>query len=830
MQIRSLISPLCRPTRIPAQIPIQRPRPGRRWLVLAIACFGIIVPSLVQAQVIIIDHTRRIIPPHPPIPRPTPISSSYKIRTVDVQVSIRDQAAKVQVSQVFQNTGSTTLEAQFVFPLPENAAISGLTLLVDGREMTGKLLKKEDARRIYEETVRRQRDPALLEYMGQGLFQTSIFPIPAQAERTVEIRYTQLLKKDNGLVDLLLPIGTTKHSNTPIETLNVTVRVEAAEQIKTVYSPTHQLEIQRPDNTHAVCKLSLRDSYSPDDFRLLYGTVNGLVGMNVVSYRPGAGTGAGPSAGASASAIDSDDGYFLLLASPEVKNALAERVEKTMIFAFDKSGSMSGKKIEQAKEALKFLINQLKPGDTFNVIAYDSAVESFRPELQRADEATIKAALGFADGLYAGGSTNIDGALQTALKMLNDPKRPSYVLFMTDGLPTVGERDELKIAANARQANGVHARLFSFGVGFDVNSRLLDRLSHEQRGQSVYVRPNESIEAHVSALYTKIGSPLLTDLAVSFEFDRVIPASSASPISRTYPRQLTDLFQGEQLVWVGRYKYGGPIKVTLSGSVAGERKSFSFAATLAEKSADETNGFVEKLWATRRIGEIIDELDLKGQNQELVDELVQLSIRHGIITPYTSFLAEENVRLADHADNRRRGALGLARDLAKVDGEAGVAQREYKGRLKEAASGPAAGGGGGFGLAAQPADSSGRRLGMAKVYNSAAAMAKKMNATKGQAAVTQDAAGEVEVLESVRNVGQKTFFRKEQRWQDSTVTPEQAKNAVRVAQFSAEYFDLAASHGGTLAKYLVFDEPVLVNLGPKTYQIDPAPEEKPESK
>lgn len=818
MEFRSLHSSYCHRTRIPPRIPmgvpVQRPRIGSRWLVLAMVLLGLLVPSLGQAQVIIIEHSRRL-PPHVQVPRPTPIPSSYKIRTVDVQASIRDQAAKVQVSQVFQNTGSTVLEAQFVFPMPENAAISGLTLLVDGREMTGKLLKKEEARRIYEETVRRQRDPALLEYMGQGLFQTSVFPIPAQAERTVEIRYTQLLKKDNGLIDLLLPIGTTKHSNKPIETLNVTVRVEAAEQIKTVYSPTHQLEIQRPDNTHAVCKLALKDSYAPDDFRLLYGTVNGLVGMNVVSYRPN----------------DNDDGYFLLLASPEVKSALAEKVEKTMIFAFDKSGSMSGKKIEQAKEALKFLINQLKPGDTFNVIAYDSAVESFRPELQRADEATIKAALGFADGLYAGGSTNIDGALQTALKMLNDPKRPSYVLFMTDGLPTVGERDELKIAANARQANGVHARLFAFGVGFDVNSRLLDRLSSEQRGQSVYVRPNESIEAHVSALYAKIGSPLLTDLAVNFELDRVIPAGSASPISRTYPRQLTDLFQGEQLVWVGRYKYSGPIKVTLAGSVAGERKSFTFPASLTEKSADETNGFVEKLWATRRIGEIIDELDLKGHNQELVDEMVQLSIRHGIITPYTSFLAEENVHLADRESNSRRGALGLQRDLSRVDGKPGLEQRYYKSTLKDSVSGPV----GGSKLAAANGARSAGGAGAAPASAGMIAAKRKLDLAKGQAAVTQDALGEVQVLDSVRNIGQKSFFYKEQRWQDSTVTPEQAKSAVRVAQFSPEYFELAASHGGTLAKYLAFDEPVLVNLGAKTYQIDPAPsedaaDEKPQEK
>lgn len=801
MNPRMLNSPVCRLAPVASHVvpgPIQ-------WLLVAVALVLAFGPSLGNAQVIIIDHTRRIFPPHPPvppIPRPTPIPSSYKIRTVDVQAAIRDQAAKIQVSQVFQNTGSTTLEAQFVFPMPDDAAISGLTLLVDGKELTGKLLKKEDARRIYEEIVRRQRDPALLEYMGQGLFQTSVFPIPAQAERTVEIRYTQLLKKENGLIDLLLPIGSTKHSNKPVETLNVTARIEASEQIKSVYSPTHQLDIQRPDNTHAVCKLTLKDSYTPDDFRLFYGTVNGLVGMNVISYRPS----------------DGDDGYFLMLASPEVKSALAEKMEKTMVFVFDKSGSMSGKKIEQAKEALKFLINQLKAGDTFNVIAYDSAVEAFRPELQRADDATVKAALVFADGLYAGGSTNIDGAMQTALKMLNDPKRPSYVLFMTDGLPTVGELNELKIAANAKQANTVNARLFVFGVGFDVNARLLDRLSHDQRGQSVYVRPNENIETHVSALYTKIGSPLLTDLAVTFDFDRVIQAGSATPISRTYPRQLTDLFQGEQLVWVGRYKYPGTVKVNLTGSVAGEKRSFTFPANLVEKSPDESNGFVEKLWATRRIGEIIDELDLKGHNQELVNEMVQLSIRHGIITPYTSFLAEESVSLAATAQNSDRGAGFVRRELAKTDGKDGAEQRAYKGRLRAAAAAPAGAGGAFGGGSGESMD----RL-----------VAKKMNKAKGQSVVTQNAAGDVEVLDSVRNVGQKTFFYKEQRWQDSTVTAEQVKNAKRVTQFSREYFDLAASHGGTLAKYLAFDEPVLVNLGTTTYQIDPAAADspdKPESK
>lgn len=761
------------------------------WLLLALV--GLVVPVEAFGQGLIIDHTRiiRPIPPRPPTPRPVPSFADYHVRNVDVQAAVKDQVAKVQVSQVFQNTGGVVLEAQFFFPLPDDAAISGLTLLVDGTELAGKLLKKEDARRIYEDIVRRRQDPALLEYMGQGLFQTSVFPIPPNAHRTVEIRYTQLLKKTGGLVDLLLPLGTNKHSTKPIDNLNVTVRVEANEAIKTIYSPTHQLDIHRPDNTHATCKLTLSGVHRPDDFRLFYGTAGGIVGTSVLTYKPS----------------DSEDGYFLLLASPEVKPpANAGSIDRTLLFVFDKSGSMSGKKIEQAKEALKFLINQLKPSDTFNIIAYDSVVETFRPELQRADEPTVKAALAFADGLYAGGSTHIDGALQTGLRMLTDPKRPTYVLFMTDGLPTVGEVRELPISENAKKANTVGARLFAFGVGYDVNSRLLDRISRDGRGQSVYVRPNENIEAHVSSLYAKIGSPLMTDLAVSIDFDRATPPGSAGPINRMYPKQLTDLFHGEQLVLAGRYKAGGAAKVTLNGKVMGETRTITFPANFVEKSNDESFGFVEKLWATRRIGEIIDELDLKGHNQELVDELVQLSIKHGILTPYTSFLADENVRLADSTVNSRRAGGIALRELERADGFGAVEQRALKGRLQTETA-PAAGGGAGLG-----------GPGLSKSLAAPAATA----AAKRGSALAIDAEGKARYVDSVRNIGQKTFFFKNKQWQDSVVNDEQVKNARRVKQFSTEYFDLAASHGGTLAKYLAFEEPVLVNLANEVYLIEPA--------
>ncbi|HID23390.1 MAG TPA: VWA domain-containing protein, partial [Planctomycetaceae bacterium] len=386
-----------------------------------------------------------------------------------------------------------------------------------------------------------------------GLLQTSVFPVPPGQSRTVQIRYSQLLRKDNGLVDLLLPIGTVKHARRPVQRLSATVRIETTQPLKTVYSPTHPIEIQRPDGRHAVCKLTLFNVRSPDDFRLLFGAHEGAVGMNLVSYRPKTG----------------EEGYFLLLASPDIKPNKAADLPKTVVFVIDRSGSMSGKKIEQVRRALKFLLDQLKPQDTFNIVAYDAEVESFRPELQRADLETVNAARGFADGLYAGGSTNIDAALRTALGMLTDSSRPNYVLFLTDGRPTTGERNEMRIARNAKQANRVAARLFCFGVGFDVNSRLLDRLSRDNRGETIYVRPNEDIEAPIARLASRISSPVMTDLALKFDFDAARPTSAPPPVARIYPSELPDLFRGEQLIVVGRYRQAGRARITLSGMQAG---------------------------------------------------------------------------------------------------------------------------------------------------------------------------------------------------------------------------------------------------------------------
>jgi Ca-activated chloride channel family protein len=653
---------------------------------IQIVALGLILSLLAnfafgQGVIVVIDHPHPYPIPLPrPIPRPVPIPISYKIKELAYQAKVTDQIAQVQVSQSFVNTGSGQIEATFVFPLPYEGTVDRMTFMVDGKEIDAKILPAKQAREIYEGYVRRNKDPALLEWIGYGMLKTSVFPIPPGAERKVTLKFSQLLKKTSQLTDLLIPLAAAKYTSQPLEKLSIDASIESSIEIKSVYSPTHAANVQRPDNKHATVKFEATNVVPTMDFRLLYDTVDGKLGASLISYRPDA----------------NDEGYFLLLASPEVKTESMERPSKTVIFVLDRSGSMSGKKIDQAKDAAKFVLNNLRQGDTFNIIAYDSTVESFKPELQKYDDETRKTALGFIDGIYAGGSTNIDGAISAAMAMLKDESRPSYLVFLTDGLPTAGETNEAKIATNARQNNKVRARMVNFGVGYDVNSRLLDRMSRDNFGQSEYVRPDENIEASVSRLYGRMSVPVMTNVAVKVDVD----AADANPaVNRVYPKEVYDVFAGDQMVLVGRYKRPGGAKVTINGKIGTEEKKFDFPATLVDKSNDQSFGFVEKLWAMRRVGEILDELDLKGKNDELVNELVSLATKHGILTPYTSFLADENARPGQLADTRASldfASRGIDR-LAEAEGKSGVAQRTVKESFRAAGGVPAASAPGGFG-------------------------------------------------------------------------------------------------------------------------------------
>jgi Ca-activated chloride channel family protein len=712
-------------------------------------------------------------PPHPiplprPLPHPRPLPPmSYKIKELDYHAKITDQVAQVAVTQAFVNTGSRQMEVSFVFPVPYDGAIDRMTFMVDGKEYDARLLDAKEARKTYEEYVRKSRDPALLEWTGWGMFKTSVFPVPPGAERKVSLKFSQLLRKDGKLTDLIIPLSTAKYTSSPVEKLTINVAIETTHELKNVYSPTHAVNVERADNKHAVVQVEAKDTIPTTDFRLLFDTEDGKFGASLISYRP----------------ESNGEGFFLLLASPEIKAAGDERPAKSVVFVVDRSGSMSGKKIEQAKEALKFVLNNLRQGDTFNIVAYDSTVESFRPELQKYDDETRKAALGFVAGLYSGGSTNIDGALSTALGMIQDDTRPNFLLFLTDGLPTVGERNEAKIAASAKHNNKLRTRMINFGVGYDVNSRLLDRLSRDNFGQSEYVRPDEDIEAHVSSVYKKLGAPVMTNVAVKVDIEG---ASDSGGVSRVYPKDVYDLFAGEQLVMVGRYKKAGSAKITVTGQVNGKGEKFDFPATFSEKSGDQSLAFVEKLWAMRRIGEIIDEIDLKGKNDELVKELVGLSTKHGILTPYTSFLADENSTVKDLADVRlhlERAGKSVER-LREAEGVSGFSQRSAKFNFQNASTAP---------------------LATAPTFGGAEAGLPALGAPGGSSVLGRGAnvyrdidSDKTIVAQSVQNAGTETLYKRGKTWVANNakdLDPETDKAKIQeIQRFSDEYFALVIAN------------------------------------
>lgn len=779
---------------------------------------GMLVTSLAAAQGVLVDHRLdhgfrlprpHIIPGPRPLPRPTPQPpQTYKIQELAVNANLSGQVAKVQVTQSFVNTGSRVMEVSFLFPLPYDGAVDQMTFLVDGKEYPAKLLNAAEARRIYEGHIRRNEDPALLEWIGTGMFQTSVFPVPPGAKRTVTLRYSQLCRKSDGVTEWLFPLSTAKYTSQPVERVVVDVSIQSEVPLKNIYSPTHSIALKRPTGHQAQVSYQGAHEIPSADFRLMYDTSDQAVGASVLSYRPD----------------QTDEGYFLMLVSPDIERGEQSPIPKTVVFVVDRSGSMSGKKIEQAKGALKFVLNNLREGDLFNIITYDSHVESFRPELQRFTESTRGEAIGFADSIYAGGSTNIDGALQAALGQLQDDSRPNYIVFLTDGLPTAGEQREPQIVANAQAANRVRARVFSFGVGYDVNSRLLDRLSRAGFGQSHYVRPDEDIEAHVSKLYARIGAPVLVDIRLEVDLEG-FPAERGSPVSRVYPRDAFDLFAGDQLVLVGRYKQPGAARITIRGTVEGSERKFDFPATLVDRSPDETQAFIEKLWAMRRVGEIIDQIDLQGKNQELVDELVALATRHGILTPYTSFLADEAANPRDLAASRAR-AGGALDELRLESGASAFGQRLWKRDFQQVQQAPGSGfapgmpGGtidGGLiagGVTPQAGPGMPRLAGRGGM-GSGAATGPPSGTLSGQPG-EERASG---VVSTVLHVGTKTFFWRNNRWEDSTLTEPQLERARRVERFSAEYFDLQTRFGKEVAKYLAIEQEVVVVLDDQAYQF-----------
>lgn len=578
------------------------------------------MPLSAAAQWIIIE------PPMPPV-WPGPVAPGpIAVDEVVVEATVRGPVATVRVSQMFRNQSGDTVEGQFMFPLPVDAAVSDLQMKVDGQVLEGVILPADEARAVYERIVREQRDPALLQYVGNGLFQTKVFPIPPGATRTVQLTYTEVVAQAQGLYRFRYPVG---HGASfgGLAALSqaggLRIRVDLVDQpgLRTVYSPNYGASVTRTAEDRAEIVFTGAGELLGSFFEVYWGTADRALGVNLLSYRP-----------------VEEDGYFTLLAAPALEEAATEVVARDVILVLDVSGSMEGEKMAQARAAAVYLVDHLNPGDRFNLLSFSTGVRLWSASLVPVGEEAAADAYAWIERLDASGSTDINRALLDVLGLVaarpaGESDRPVYILFMTDGLPTQGETDYWRILDNAatNMPRVATLRLFTFGVGFDVNTILLDTLSKEMGGRSSYVQPTERIDEAVSQFYARISTPVLTNVQVDL--------AGAGVVDEVYPFPLPDLFAGEQLVVAGRYREGGPVTVIVRGEVNGARQELRFEGlSLATRGGEP---FVARLWASRKIGVLMEQIRRFGPEREAIDEIVALSLRYGIVTPYTAYLVEE---------------------------------------------------------------------------------------------------------------------------------------------------------------------------------------------
>lgn len=718
------------------------------------AAQGIIVPGPCR------DCRRPWVPPARISPLP--------IESVTLDTKIVGQVATTHVTQVFRNPHDAILEGTYFFPIPSDASITEFAIWDGDRRLVGEVRSREEARRIYDAIVRRVRDPGLLEYAGENLFQASIFPINPRSTKKLEITYTQVLRAEAGTVAYRYPLGVGRNA-APVERVAGRVEIEGAGGLRAVYSPSHEVDVSRRGDRRALVSFEARGEEGRRDLQLFYSLSEAAVGASLLTYRePG------------------KDGYFLLLLAPRSETVQREYAAKDVVFVLDVSGSMRDEgKIDKAKRALQFGIRGLNPADRYNVIAFSGEARLMEEGLIRADAAGIRRGISFVDGIRATGGTNINEALTTAFAQFpREGTRPKLLVFLTDGLPTVGETDPDRILANVRAARRDGMRLFSFGVGYDVNTRLLDRVAAENGGTADYVEPQEDLERKVSGFFDKVNHPVLTDLRLDM---------GAVRTDLVYPRDLPDLFRGGQVALVGRYRNEAELRgvtLRLTGTAGTVRQTFTYPGQAFPRRA-ETHDFLPRLWATRRVGWLMEQIRTNGESRELREEVTELGTRYGIVTPYTSYLALEP------------GAQSMAMEEARLNrGAVGDASMRVGGSGAPPSPPPPPS----PVMAAVSADSVMVVTGRAGVVQS------RVSRARQDAVRTESDAGT-----RMRNVGTKTFYLRDGVWTDAEIRAGNTLPVTEVEFGTDAYYDLV-TRIPELARFFALGERVAVAHGGRVYR------------
>lgn len=553
-----------------------------------------------------------------PNPYPTPLSVKYH----NVTCSIDNGIASTTIDQVFINNQTDALaNGRYVFPVPEGAVIDQFKIIINGESKTATVMSKDSARLFFLNAIKNSTQASLLEYTNTSAYTLEIGTVAAGESRRIQISYVEILKKNDGLSRYLYPLNTEKFSRQLIDSVSIVVKISNSSPVATVYSPSFPITIERQDEFNVTATYRSEKSRPDRDFDLYYKLSDDAISLQMFPYKK---TG--------------EDGYFLILLTPKlVQPTETEKpLPKDLVFTIDRSGSMSGTKIIQARDALRFCISRLMPGDYFNVVAFDDKISSNTDSLLAATSVNIINALTFTDTITARGATDIALGLQTSLSKIMTNVLPHYCIFLTDGQATSGITNIGLISSAINEANSSHTRIFSVGFGYDVNTVLIDKLSMDNGGYPLYCSPDQNIETVISELYKKIEIPVLTSPTLLF--------SSSIGVKDIIPEQVTDLFSGSQVVICGRYSGSGTGQLSLSGTMKNNKETINYSAEFPDSTTEYS--FVPRLWATQKISSLMIKIKLQSLTKEnldpLVDSVKTLSLAYGIVTPYTSSLFLNN--------------------------------------------------------------------------------------------------------------------------------------------------------------------------------------------
>ncbi len=714
-------------------------------------------------------------PPHPGPTSGTPYP--LEVRYHRVTTMIEEMAAVTSVDQEFYNPTGRRLEGYYLFPIPADAVIGKFSMYIDGKETEAELLDAAKARGIYEDLVRRIIDPALLEYYGRGMFKARIFPIEPNSPKRVKISYKETLEKNNGTMGYTYPLNTEKFSAAPLKDVAIKVTLKTAGNLKNVYCPSHEAEIVRKSSHEAIVGYEAKDARPDRDFSLYYSTDDSKFGISLLTYRE-----------------PESEGFFFLNISPNYGIGKSEVEEKNITFVLDVSGSMAGKKLDQAKRALRFCVANLNAGDWFDIVRFSTEAEALFGELTAVDDASRKKAEKFIDNLKAIGGTNIEEALRLAFAARKKSARPYTVLFMTDGKPTIGKTGDDELLSMIKSANTTKTRIFTFGIGDEINTLLLDKITEATGAYRTYVTPEEDIEIKVSDLYTKVQSPVFSNL--SLDLGKTIDAHLL------YPKALPDLFRGSSITVLGKYRGHGAGAIVLSGSVRGKGQELTYTAQFPER--DKTHEFIAPLWAARRIGFLLDQIRLNGEDKELVDEVTQLAKTYGIVTPYTSYLIledEDRMVRQNRMPEEARSFSGLAKKLAEARPVFAMKQKAEYDALKSASGAPASR------ASAEVQDLSGSEN------------MEKMKTGKSRMEYKDNKGAVQNMTQQVKNIQGRAFYNNGTGWMDVNVQKQKSdvkKNRIQFA--SAAYFDVLKKHP-VASQYMSLGRNVSFVMNNEVYEI-----------